>query len=236
MNRFIKWSFIFSIYLFSSEGLAYWNCAWPHKSAVTVQEITGNTLSSGGNAYLGVTQPINASGNIGRFYPKDFFIQSSTPATYSDVNGSFTNTGQLEISTDGAIGYTLEPCINFMARGFSNPMLKNYLPLLATEPIVTASVLSDQLGSLGSALSVYAGFFIGAFTGPDASGEFTYTFSSNDHFSFVSDINSLIAPLNNDVSIQITMLTESTDGVALNKGPVLVSGSGGSIYYGRLNI
>jgi MSHA biogenesis protein MshQ len=194
------------------------------------------TLSAGGNAYLGVTLPINASENIGRFYPKDFFIQSSTPATYSDANGSFTYTGQLEISTDGAIGYTLEPSINFVARGFSNQTLKNYLSPLATTPTVTTAALSGQLGSLGTALSVSAGFSVGVFTGPDASGEFTYTFSSNDHFSFVRDTNSLIAPFINDVSIQITALTESTDGVALNNGPVLVSGSGGWIYYGRLNI
>ncbi len=194
------------------------------------------TLSAGGNSYLGATLFVNASENIGRFYPKDFAIQSTTSATYSDANGSFTYTGQLESNTDGSIGYTLEPSFNFVVRGFLNQTLKNYLAPLATTPTVTVSALSSQIGSLGSALSVNANFSAGVHTGPDASFEFTYTFNSNDHFSFTRDTNSLIAPFNNDVSIQVTALSEATDGVALANGPVLISGSGGGVYYGRLNI
>ncbi len=194
------------------------------------------TLSAGGNSYLGATLFVNASVNIGRFYPKDFAIQSSSPATYSDANGSFTYTGQLESNTDGSIGYTLEPSFNFVVRGISNQTLKNYLAPLATTPTVTAAALSSQLGNEGSALNVSAGFSAGMLTGPDASFEFTYTFNNSDHFSFTRDTNSLIAPFNNDVSIQVAALTEPTDGVALANGPVLISGSGGWIYYGRLNI
>ncbi len=204
--------------------------------AANISDMGVYTLSAGGNSYLGVTLPVNASENIGRFYPKDFAIQSSNPATYSDANGSFTYTGQLESNTDGSIGYTLEPSFNFVVRGFTGQTLKNYLSPLATPPIATASALSSQLGSLGSALSVNAGFSAGVLTGPDTSFEFTYTFNSSDHFSFTRDANSLIAPFNNDVSIQVAALTEATDGVALANGPVLISGSGGGIYYGRLNI
>jgi len=204
--------------------------------AMNLSDMGAYTLSAGGNNYLGVSLPSNDSQNIGRFYAKDFFIQSSTSAIYSDASGSFSYTGQLQSNGDGSIGYSVAPSFNYRVRGFSNQTLKNYLPPFANTPIVSATASSSQLGSLGTSLSVTGGFSAGSITGPNASFEFTYTFSNADHFVFNRDANSLIAPFNNDMSINISGFSEATDSITLANGPVVVAGSGGEIRYGRLNI
>lgn len=204
--------------------------------AVNVSDMGVYTLSAGGNRYLGVDLPSNDSQNIGRFYPKDFYIESTTAAIYSDSNGSFSYTGQLHSNGDGAISYALVPSFNYQVRGFSAQTLKNYLPPLASTATVSASAFSKKLGSLGNALSVSSGFSAGVVTGPDSNYEYTYTFNDADHFVFNQDSNSLLAPFNNDIGINISDFSTSIDSISLANGPVLITGSGGQIRYGRLHL
>ncbi len=216
-----------SVTLFSGQSLA---------QSQSFSDMGVYTLSAGGNGYLGTTLTTTGSQNIGRFYPKDFYVQSTTSATYSDTHVGFSYTGQLESSGDGAIHYVLQPSFNYLVRGFNGQTLQNYLSPFASIPSITSSAISTQLGSKGMTLSVTAGFNQGVITGPNASFEFTYTFSGADHFVFNRDSNSFVAPFNNDVSINISAMTESVDGMALANGPVVMTGSGGPIRYGRLNV
>ncbi len=194
------------------------------------------TVAAGGNSYLGATLATNDSNNIGRFYPKDIFIQSNTSATYSDSNVNFTYTGQLLNTGDGSIHYLVPPSVNYVVRGFSGQTLKNYLIPLAATPALSASAISSKLGDLGSVMNVSAGFSPGVISGPNGSFEFTYTFNVNDDFVFDRDANSLIGPFTNDISINISAITEAVDGLTLANGPVNIAGSGGEIRYGRMNI
>ena len=45
MNWTAKWLLILVAGLYSSQALAYWSCAWPYRTTVTVQETSGNTLT-----------------------------------------------------------------------------------------------------------------------------------------------------------------------------------------------
>ncbi|OUR60206.1 hypothetical protein A9Q73_12455, partial [Bermanella sp. 47_1433_sub80_T6] len=46
MNWAAKWLLILVAGLYSSQTLAYWSCAWPYRTTVTVQETSGNTLTN----------------------------------------------------------------------------------------------------------------------------------------------------------------------------------------------
>ena len=204
--------------------------------AANFSDMGAYSLTAGGNDYLGVSLPSNDSATIGRFYPRDFFIQASTAAIYSDASGSFSYSGQRRSNGDGAIGYAVPPSFNYQPRGFSAQPLKNYLPPLAGTPSVSATTSSSQVGQQGTNLNVASGFFAGTVTGPNASYEFTYTFSNTDHFVFSRDSNSLVAPFNNDTDINISDFSEAIDSITLANGPLVIAGSGGEIRYGRLSL
>jgi len=194
-------------------------------------------LQAGGNAYLGAALPSNSSDNFGRFYPSDFHVTGFTAPVFSDGYTGFTYVGQtLSDGVTGAISYAVVPSITFVARSASGASLNNFRTPLASWPVPTVSAVSSTTGALGSALAVSAGLGSGSFSGPNASQELQYQFNNTDHFAFTREANSLIAPFSNDITLSITNFTDPIDGVGLSSSPFDLAGSGGTIYYGRLNL
>jgi MSHA biogenesis protein MshQ len=204
-------------------------------SAQSFSELAVFTLTVGGDDYFGETLPTTTSENIGRFYAKDFSWVSSSAATYDDANTGFSYVGELNGSGDGGISYNLVPSFNFHVRGFNNQLLKNYIGDYAHDPSITVSVSSNVAGN-STDLNVTSGFNIGVISGPDASSEYTYTFDALDHFVFDREDNSLIDEFSNDIQLNISDFSESIDSASLAGGTINISGSGGLVRYGRLNI
>jgi hypothetical protein len=201
-------------------------------SPVNIDEMGVFTVTAGGNTYtgLGVALPTNTSANIGRFYPKDFNVISSTDASYSDGNTGFTYTGQLQSNTtSGAIEFNTEPTFNFVARGYNNQTLSNYISPFYETPTITATAGSIASGSSG----ITANLSTGTITGPNANNQYTYEFNSNDHFVFNRDLNSLKAPFTNDTIITITNISTSSTSLAASYD---INGAGGEIRYGRIHV
>jgi MSHA biogenesis protein MshQ len=209
-------------------------------SAANFSEMGVFTITAGGNTYFTETLPTNSSVNIGRFYPKEFRIVSTTSAIYNDgysnLGGSaFTYTGQLEADGTGSISYDMEPTFTFEVRGFNDQKLNNFIMPLYSTPVSTISASSNTLDSNAAAMTVTAGFSAGVITGPDASDQFTYTFSSADHFVFDRTQASLIPPFTNDIQLSVDSLSVALDSIDLASAAT-ISGLGGAIYYGRIRI
>jgi len=85
---------------------------------------------------------------------------------------------------------------------------------------------------------VTAGYSAGAISGPDASDQFTYTFSNLDHFVYDRDGNSLVNTFNNDIQHTLTDFIEPVDGITLSTATddTVINGAGGPIRYGRLHV
>ncbi len=209
-------------------------------SAANFSEMGVFTITAGGNTYFTETLPTNSSVNIGRFYPKEFQIVSTTSAIYNDgysnlVGSGFTYTGQLEADGTGSISYDTEPTFTFEVRGFNDQKLNNFITPLYSTPVSTISASSNTPDSNAVAMTVTAGFTAGVITGPDASDQFTYTFSSADHFVFDRTQASLIPPFINDIQLSVDSLSVALDSINLASAAT-ISGSGGTMYYGRIRI
>ncbi|MFY0639628.1 MAG: CCXG family PEP-CTERM protein [Bermanella sp.] len=191
------------------------------------------TMSISVDGNTGLTA--STSENIGRFFPKDFFEQSNIVPVFDNANTSFTYTGQITAGNEGAIHYDVLPSINFIARGFNNQLLENYIAPFSSNFDLTVTASSAVIGSLGAAVTVTAGFNDGSFSGPNADSEYIYEFSNDDHFVYDRNLNSLIDQFDNDITLTISNL-EDADGVSLSNTPVELNGSGGPILYGRIRI
>jgi MSHA biogenesis protein MshQ len=209
-------------------------------SAANFSEMGVFTITAGGNTYFTETLPTNSSVNIGRFYPKEFQIVSTTSAIYNDgysnlVGSGFTYTGQLEADGTGSISYDTEPTFTFEVRGFNDQKLNNFITPLYSTPVSTISASSNTPDSNTVAMTVTAGYTAGVITGPNASDQFTYTFSSADHFVFDRTQASLIPPFINDIQLSVDSLSVALDSINLASAAT-ISGSGGTMYYGRIRI
>jgi MSHA biogenesis protein MshQ len=198
------------------------------------------TITAGGNTYLTLaTLDTNDSVNIGRFYPKEFNVISTTDATYDDGNTGFTYTGQLQADgLTGSISYVTEPNFTFEVWGFSDQSLHNYLAPLNSTPAAIVSASTNALDGTSPVpipMTVTSGFSAGIVVGPDASDQFTYTFDAADHFRFDRSQTSLRAPFTNDIQLTVASFIEPVDGINLS-APSSISGTGGLIYYGRIRI
>jgi len=192
-------------------------------------------LQVGGNSYLQSILPSTVSENIGRFYPKSFFITGATLVDYSNGNTGFTYTGQRTLDeTEGAINYITPPRIRFVARGRLDQPLNNYRAPLASNINFNIRAQALTLGVDGNPLQTSAEFFTGSITGPNNNTEFTYQLNSADHFTFIKNENSMVAPFNHQMALDVLAITNDIDGVALENGPYRLTGNGGNIRYGRL--
>ena len=210
-------------------------------ASVTMSEMGVFTISAGGDSYInaGVLLPTNSSENFGRFYPKDFHVVSDTPATYTDGYTGFTYIGQLDGLGDGAIDYNNRPTFTYEVRGFHDLALNNYLTPFNSTPVLNVSANSATLGTDGiTPLTVTANYSAGGISGPDASNRFTYTFDTADHFVFDKSSNSLVNAFSNNISHSLLGYVEPVDGITFSAASVgrIISGSGGSIRYGRLKV
>jgi MSHA biogenesis protein MshQ len=193
------------------------------------------TVTAGGNAYLAATLPINSSENIGRFYPGNFEIVSTSSATYDNGNTGFTYTGELEPGGSGAIIYDIQPAFIFEVIGSNGQRLDNYLAPLYSIPVATVTASSDAVDNNAAAIAITAGLTAGVVTGPDSNNQFTYTFNATDHFRFDRTQANLHVPFNNDIELSIDGFDTSTDSIGLLASST-ISGSGGLIYYGRIRV
>ena len=194
------------------------------------------TVNAGGNTYLAASLPSNTSSNIGRFYPKDFHVVASTPAIYDNGNTGFTYIGQLESDNiTGAISYLTPPTFTYVVRGFNNQILNNYLTPFNAIPVASVTASSAIIGN-SSALTLTAGFNVGSITGPNASDQFVYQFSSSDHFVFDRNANSLINEFTNDTQLTLNGFSTATDSTGLSTASYVINGSGGLMRYGRIQI
>lgn len=208
-------------------------------TVVNLSEMGVFTVSAGGNTYLGATLPENDSDNIGRFYPKDFNIVSTTAASYNNGYAAFTYIGQVDGIGDGVIDYAVSPTFTFVARGFNDQVLNNYLTPFNSVPVLSVSASSTTLGADSiTPLSVTGNYASGTISGPDVSDQFTYTFNSSDHFVFNRDANSMVGEFSNNIRHTLTDFIEPIDGVTFSSGSdnTVINGSGGPIRYGRLNL
>ncbi len=211
--------------------------------AMNISDMGVYTLTGGGNSYLGVSLPSTNSQNIGRFYPKEFFISSVTSAAYANANNTFqapgtngfTYVGQLTSAGLGAIHYSVPPSFNFQARGASGQKLKNYIGDFFRAPSASVSASSTIMGNT-SLLSITSGFSVGNISGPDASDEYIYTFSNDDDFVYDRNANSLINVFQNGIQLNVAQFTDPIDGIGLASGAFSISGTGDYVGYGRLNI
>ena len=205
-------------------------------TAVNFSEMGVFTVNAGGNTYLAASLPSNTSSNIGRFYPKDFHVVASTPAIYDNGNTGFTYIGQLESDNiTGAISYLTPPTFTYVVRGFNNQILNNYLTPFNAIPVASVTASSAIIGN-SSALTLTAGFNVGSITGPNASDQFVYQFSSSDHFVFDRNANSLINEFTNDTQLTLNGFSTATDSTGLSTASYVINGSGGLMRYGRIQI
>ncbi|EAT12437.1 DUF2341 domain-containing protein [Bermanella marisrubri] len=203
---------------------------------LSITEMGVFNLRVGGNSYLSQVLPVSTSENIGRFFPKDFFIQSHVAPIYSDGNTGFTYTGQLTTDeSKGAIEYSNAPSLSILVRGANNQSLQNYLSPLSSVLALSATASSQTLGIDGSNLSINTWFSSGSFDLLPGSASIQYEFSAADGFSFVREQNSQIAPFNNDIELVVTSLSDA-QGISLAQGEYRLPGSGGEIRFGRFNI
>ena len=180
---------------------------------------------------------------VGRFTPAYFKqsvktehkgqLDSYHSATGSCAIADWAYTGQRTSDDKGAITYSLEPKITITAYNANNAVTKNFtlgepegfMKLLATgvdirlpthdetqqivgsladNPVALTAVM--EVGSLSASLDIDGNFI---------AGEWLYTFSSDDHFSYNKNDTSFLAPFNAQIPF-VTTQVEDSDGVLLS--------------------
>ncbi|TWX68271.1 DUF6701 domain-containing protein [Colwellia sp. C1TZA3] len=187
--------------------------------------------------------------NIGRFTPayfkqsiKEKHQGNFDAVPYPDKIGvcrfsDWAYTGQRSTDDKGAIAYSLVPKITITAYNANNAITQNYtlgesegfMKLLASgvdislpthdkiqqvvnntgdEPVAISAVM--HTGSLSASPNNSGGFI---------TGEWLYTFSTNDHFSYHRDGTSLLAPFAAKIPFVTEQVTDS-DGIKLAIDPL----------------
>ena len=180
---------------------------------------------------------------IGRFTPA-YFKQTvkeehkgKFDAHHSDVGlcaiSEWAYTGQRTTDDKGAISYSLEPKITITAYNAKDEVTKNYtlgepegyMKLLATGVYITlpthddvqlqADNIPDNFLALKSEMEAGSLSASRDADGNLLAGEWLYTFSENDHFSYVHNDTSFIAPFNAQIPF-VTAQVEDSDGILLS--------------------
>ena len=181
--------------------------------------------------------------NIGRFTPA-YFKQTvkeehkgKFDAHHSDVGlcaiSEWAYTGQRTADDKGAISYSLAPKITITAYNAKDEVTQNYtlgesegyMKLLATGIDITLPTHDDvqlQADNIPDNFLVLksemASGSLSASKDEDGNllaGEWLYTFSENDHFSYLHNDTSLIAPFNAQIPF-VTAQVEDSDGILLS--------------------
>jgi MSHA biogenesis protein MshQ len=204
---------------------------------IDIQDINYGGLGNVNGLIVAVDQ------DVGRFTPA-YFKQSVKAEhkgqldAYHSATGScaiadWAYNGQRTNDDKGAITYSIEPKITITSYNANNAVTKNFtlgepegfMKLLATgvdiklpthdetqqivgsladNPVALTAVM--QAGSLSASLDVDDNFI---------AGEWLYTFSSDDHFSYNKNDTSFLAPFNAQIPF-VTNQVEDSDGVLLS--------------------
>jgi len=211
-----------------SSGLYSGNVYW--------SEVGVLNIIAGGNSYLFNTLPSNTSHEFGRFYPNDFLISNPVQGSFINSNTDFSYIGELDLSGDGGIQYNVPPSFDFVARNVQGATVKNYLQgSFNKNPAPVTGVSSSIMGADGiNALTVTASFSNPSLSYDGANSLYTATLNVADHYVYDRDANGLIAPFNNDISLDINNVLDS-DGVS-SANTITLNPVGGEIRFGRLFI
>ena len=180
---------------------------------------------------------------IGRFTPAYFKQTVKTEHkgkldAYHSATGvcsisDWAYTGQRRINGNGAIGYSLEPKITITAYNANDSITKNYtlgesegfMKLLVSGVDINLPTNDDSQQKVGSAsgnpVAIAAVMEAGSLSasidvsGNLIAGEWLYTLSNNDHFSYNKNDTSFLAPFNAKIAFVTTQI-EDSDGVLLS--------------------
>lgn len=202
-----------------------------HWSEVGVLNIT-----AGGNGYLNHNLVSTPSHEFGRFYPYEFFVSNGQSGSFADANSGFSYLGELDSSADGGIKYGTSPSFDIVARNQQGGIIKNYFGSdFNKSPDLAISVSSSTVGADSTNnLTVTAGFNTPVYSYDAATGIYTATLNSTDHFVYDRDGNGLIAPFTNDISLSINNILDD-DGVE-SANIINLNPTGGELRFGRLLI
>ena len=180
---------------------------------------------------------------IGRFTPA-YFKQSVNEDHGGKLDGFHSSLGSCAISDwaytgqrtnddKGTISYSIEPKITITAYNSHNEITKNYtlgepenfMKLVASGVDITAptnDATQQVVGSLaGNAVTITSEMETGTLSasigdeGEFIAGDWLYTFSNNDHFSYDHNDTSLLVPFDAKIPL-VTAQVEDSDGILLS--------------------
>lgn len=174
--------------------------------------------------------------NIGRFIPDHFEVSTTSgslsPFCSPSSDPDFSYIGQ-------EIAYASLPTVLIQARNANNEATQNYtesgyMKLSPTD--VSRFFPSEDETALGqdgaNELTITSSALIPASFTTSSAGNMLYTFLNTDRFTYNRDANSLVAPVNTGVKVQITDI-EDSDSVGSNAEPYDIEPNGIQLRYGR---
>jgi hypothetical protein len=212
----------------------------------TVSEVGVFTITATptANSYFGTTVPTSTSGNIGRFTPSNFTLDTSIEGSLSSSQ-PFVYTGQMDSTTptNGHITYALVPAFTITAKSQTGDTTLNYADTFAKiieSDIVRVTPISDSstLGADNTNM-VNLSANLGTAVLTSNAGVTTYQFATDDHFVYTRQANAIIGPFTSDIDLQITTVIDSdnvtandTDGNAAN-GVLTLQPTGLDVRFGQ---
>ncbi|OUR64718.1 hypothetical protein A9Q79_05300 [Methylophaga sp. 42_25_T18] len=206
-----------------------------HTMNQAISEVGVFTFAISPSNYFGESLITQNSPNIGRFFPDHFQVSSQSNGAFGDnACGTFTYSGQ-------NFTYTSSPSLTITAYNASGTpaVTQNYtgdfVKLVASYFVVTSPTTdTNQLGADNTNLVTLNWTAAVASLTDNANGSLTLAFG-NDSYSYLHQANSQIAPFNNAVDLEFTVITDD-DGVQTQSLPVSLQPSGEPIRFGRLAI
>jgi len=189
----------------------------------TFGEVGVIELQAGVDDYLGSGRPVfGRSGFIGRFKAAHLAVSVEEHGELSNACSGFTYIGQQD-GTEGAIRYAplAEPVLRIEPQSTGGELLKNYTGLYRKlnaddvqldAPLEDNSTLgADQAAPLQLSAVVSTGSLTETTNDLGDAGPMLYRLNVDDHFSYIKEPNSRIAPFNSDLRIAIRSISEQTE-------------------------
>lgn len=213
-------------------------------------EVGSVSLDVRDNNYAGLGLVVDADAIVlGRFTPKYF---EQTVIEHGEITGqcgTWAYSGQLTgVGGNGAISYSVAPTLSIVAKNADGETTLNYRnfgsgdnhSFLSSGNVVVSPPIEDiALGAESTPLLLSGTLFGGMLTqkldefNAIVSGEFSYTFSLNDHYVYTRDLNAVVTPFNAQFDIAVDSIADSDGVIATILNNVEIRGNT-QIRFGRL--
>ncbi len=219
-------------------------------STAAYSEVGSISFDVRDNNYAGLGLVVDADAIVlGRFTPKYF---EQTVIEHGEITGqcgAWAYSGQLTgVGGNGAISYSVAPTLSIVAKNADGDTTLNYRnfgsgdnhSFLSNSSVAVISPTEDLASGAESTPLLLSGtLFEGMLTqkldefSAVVSGEFTYTFSTDDHYVYTRDLNAVVTPFNAQFDIAVDSITDSDGITATVFNNVELRGST-EIRFGRL--